>query len=154
MQIPVRVWAVVKAMVAADSAAAAAASAAAADSLEDRASSELAANTVAGSAAVELQQGDATGEVDATTSAAGQELHPDIMQRRMPRNFVGTNSAGSTRVQVTSKKAVKPYALKVRPLQLVQQLLGLEHLLQLAGSCECSGILWLRLRTAVPSSAC
>ncbi|WIA30518.1 hypothetical protein OEZ86_000602 [Tetradesmus obliquus] len=131
MQIPVRVWAMVKAMVAADSAAAAAASAAAADSLEDRASSELAATTAAGSAAVELQQGDATGEVDATTSAAGQELHPDIMQRRMPRNFVGTNSAGSTRVQVTSKKAVKPYALKDEQLSAALR----EELSQLERFC-------------------
>jgi hypothetical protein len=128
MQIPVRVWATIKAMAAADNEAAAAA--AAADSLDARASSELVAST-----SFLQQQGSTAGNPNASIAAAGQELHPDIMQRRMPRNFLGTGSTGTTYVKVTQTGLKEAYALKVQPLWLGQLgLQGANHC-QLAGSC-------------------
>jgi hypothetical protein len=109
MQIPVRVWATIKAMVAADTKAAAAAASAAAQNLEARASSEL--------AAAMLQQGAAQEQPHTMATAAGQLLHPDIMQRRMPRNFVGTGSTGTTYVQVTRRRGRQEvYTLQVTAL--------------------------------------
>lgn len=112
MRIPVRIWATIKAMVAADSKAAAAA--VVADNLNARASEELTAGTAVNSTAALPQQGSVEAQLLSSASAAGQQLHPDIMQRRMPQNYVGTGGARTTYVQVTSRAGVKQaYTLKV-----------------------------------------
>lgn len=115
LRMPVRMWANLKAMVAAGAQAAAtsAAASAAADSVEARASRELAANTAAAIQSAAQQEG------ETAAPAAEQQLHPDIMQRRMPQNYVGTGRMQTTRVKVTGRNGWgEMYALQVRAYSL------------------------------------
>jgi hypothetical protein len=120
MRIPVRLWATIKTMVAADVNSVAAA----ADSLDARARDELTAHA-ADSSSAGLQHGSTEGQ-QLPAADADQQLHPHIMQRRMPKNFVGTGGARTTYLHVTGRRgAQQAYALKVKPLQLADGLLGL-----------------------------
>jgi hypothetical protein len=124
MRIPVRLWATIKTMVAANIKAAAAA----AHSLDARASDELAAH-IAHNSSAGLQQGSTQVQQQLNPPNAEQQLHPDIMQRRMPRNFVGTGGARTTYLHVTGRRgAQEVYTLKVQALHFADGTLALVQL--------------------------
>jgi hypothetical protein len=127
MRLPVRLWATIKTMVAADIKAAEAA-AAAAHSLDARASDELAAH-IAHNSSAGLQQGSMQVQQQLDPPDAEQQLHPDIMQRRMPRNFVGTGGARTTYLHVTGRRGTQEvYTLKVQTLHFADESLALVQL--------------------------
>jgi hypothetical protein len=104
MRLPVKVWAKLKALLAAEDEASPLAAASSASVLTAAAEADMAAaSTAMSSVAAEA------------AAAAAQQLPPDIMQRRMPRNLSGAGAVGPPHVRVrrAPAAATEAYALKV-----------------------------------------